>query len=998
MHVIQRTSDHAIDTPPHRARRLAVVSWACTSVVAAWQAIRFALPFAFLSLALTPLCADEIAWEAIADDAAVVVRLKDPQAAMKQWSEFAALAGGGAADEYAQALVSSLGELLSNPKLAGIERELSWWIAFYETDAASEPAVVCVIPAADRNSLQEALGKELRLMELGKYVVYSSNSAIAEKTTARLKGQGRSIKKIIDAESLALFDRGQIAVYINCPPLLRDLRAQNGKLRVNVDATPESGVDLPSQDSPSKADATWAHAGDDTQSVTLAAQISDEGVLIDCLARLRPGSRTARLLPKTAAERIPDLAALPAGQNLYVGVTGNLLNQLRSNKELWQGETEQFRNPRPELLAAQAKLDKLKLDTLIYSTNVVNFGAVVDETIVIRMNRPKSFRELQRQIVAGTNGAETASFQWGVELNVDAERYGTALADISNWRRTFRKHADANWLAKDWTTRSVYLNDRVVETAGGDREAMERVLAALDKENNRRPEKSPFQLTRSKLDAEADLILLVDAPKVCVTFVERFATALGQAIFEGITFGLVRGEMKTRGGGLLEKLDLADSYSGLSAVVQPDGIRVRAFVPLEQIQGFVRVAQAASGPVAAANDHQDDVDVDEPKDVMDEELPAAVQLDADYFEREVFGSDKPEGAARSRKLFEIILELKLSSYEWACRLKDIQKRKILLAGRGDIEHSFAQVDVHRQAFSQLAHSEPDADCWNRQVKESAAAKAIVDSDPFGERSLFQSTLKNSLSAEQFPQYEAVRVILHAGGRVKTRTCGSADLREIDLHVTRFSNAGMGLLERLTNVQVLNLESTRVTDAGLARLSGLSELEDLDLGDLQVTEACLARLQGLKKLRRLNLQGTPAGDATLLALKGLTKLRSLGLFGTLISDQGMAALHGLGDLEVLTLGATRISDAGLLHLSPQAAAHLKELDLQQTQITDSGLKIIGRLKNLELLELRSTRVTDAGLGELSNLTRLKELYLSGADVTDAAVADLQRTLPDVKIYK
>jgi hypothetical protein len=60
--------------------------------------IRFTLPIVVLLLARPPLCADEPVWEAIADDATLVVRLKAPQAAIKDCSQHAARVVDGNVD------------------------------------------------------------------------------------------------------------------------------------------------------------------------------------------------------------------------------------------------------------------------------------------------------------------------------------------------------------------------------------------------------------------------------------------------------------------------------------------------------------------------------------------------------------------------------------------------------------------------------------------------------------------------------------------------------------------------------------------------------------------------------------------------------------------------------------------------------------------------------------------------------------------------------------
>jgi hypothetical protein len=398
----------------------------------------------------------------------------------------------------------------------------------------------------------------------------------------------------------------------------------------------------------------------------------------------------------------------------------------------------------------------------------------------------------------------------------------------------------------------------------------------------------------------------------------------------------------------------------------------------------------------AVNEDADDDEPDEgrPRIRIAESRPLGV----DDFDGRVFGNGESDGAERSRKLFEIVLELKISTYDWACRLTAAQRRKLVLAGHGDIQRMFQTIDEHRRKFASLAESEPPEELHGRQWKEASSAQALLESDPFGEGSLIFKTLKNTLTAEQTPQYEAVRAIARKGGRVKMRSSAAAQLREIDLHRRKFTDSGMALVGNLQDVQILNLGSTRVTDAGLFHLRGLSDLEELDLSDTRVTDAGLIHLQNLKRLRKLNLGGTEASDATLLLLKESTNFRHVGLFGTRITDIGLEAFRDSKSLEVLDLGGTQITDLGIANLHLAEMTHLKELDLQRTRVTDIGLRSLSDLNNIEVLDLRGTQFTDAGVSHLRSLTSLKELFLQETAVTETAVADLNESLPKARIYK
>ena len=121
---------------------------------------------------------------------------------------------------------------------------------------------------------------------------------------------------------------------------------------------------------------------------------------------------------------------------------------------------------------------------------------------------------------------------------------------------------------------------------------------------------------------------------------------------------------------------------------------------------------------------------------------------------------------------------------------------------------------------------------------------------------------------------------------------------------------------------------------------------------------------IKQLTVLNLGGNRITDVS--ALAGLTQLERLDLAGNQITDVG--ALAGLTQLTVLNLSGNRITDVGAL----AGLTQLTELNLNATEITDASA--------------------------LAGLTRLTSLSLwFNPNLTEAAIDELQKALPDCKIY-
>jgi hypothetical protein len=128
------------------------------------------------------------------------------------------------------------------------------------------------------------------------------------------------------------------------------------------------------------------------------------------------------------------------------------------------------------------------------------------------------------------------------------------------------------------------------------------------------------------------------------------------------------------------------------------------------------------------------------------------------------------------------------------------------------------------------------------------------------------------------------------------------------------------------------------------------------------------------------------DQDLADLRDLPNLRHLRLQHTQITDAGVKRIGRLTHLVSLYVADTKISDAGLAELKDLQG--LKELRLSKSAITDAGLVHLHPLSSLEALNLDKSNITDAGLRHLQPLTRLEQLNLDELPITDAGLEHLK----------
>jgi len=88
--------------------------------------------------------------------------------------------------------------------------------------------------------------------------------------------------------------------------------------------------------------------------------------------------------------------------------------------------------------------------------------------------------------------------------------------------------------------------------------------------------------------------------------------------------------------------------------------------------------------------------------------------------------------------------------------------------------------------------------------------------------------------------------------------------------------------------------------------------------------------------------------------------------------------------------------GLEHL--ESLTHLEYLLLWDTHVCDKHLVHIQGLTQLRHLDLSGTKVTDAGLVHLRGPSQLEFLNLRHTQVTNAGAGELQKALPNCKIYR
>jgi hypothetical protein len=119
------------------------------------------------------------------------------------------------------------------------------------------------------------------------------------------------------------------------------------------------------------------------------------------------------------------------------------------------------------------------------------------------------------------------------------------------------------------------------------------------------------------------------------------------------------------------------------------------------------------------------------------------------------------------------------------------------------------------------------------------------------------------------------------------------------------------------------------------------------------------------LRALVVESERVTDKGLESLGQNHKLKILGLHGARITGESLTKVRKLYDLETLNLsGCLAIDDTGLAHLAGHEV--LKNLVLSGTNVTDAGVPTIATMPALKSVVLDSTRITKEGAAQLDKV--------------------------------
>lgn len=183
---------------------------------------------------------------------------------------------------------------------------------------------------------------------------------------------------------------------------------------------------------------------------------------------------------------------------------------------------------------------------------------------------------------------------------------------------------------------------------------------------------------------------------------------------------------------------------------------------------------------------------------------------------------------------------------------------------------------------------------------------------------------------------------------------------------RSDNRPCGLNDRdmdwigsIKDLQVLDLEGTQMTELAMARLHELKELQSLYVDGRIDGTTKIAAIRPGENLRALSLRKFQLTGADAACFRSLDQLTYLCLSGCMVDGTiGQELMPYLPSLEHLCFVRSTFPPSGLAAISKWTS--LRELQLSGTQVSDNDLTTLAAFESLTMVDLESTNVTQSGI--------------------------------------
>ena len=576
--------------------------------------------FAAASGALASVAKAEEPLDAFPEQAAAVARIASLDKFAGGFKEFAgnlgplgAIAGVG----FENGLNQAFQVAAENQTL---DRAAPAYVALFALENQREPAA-WLVRAADEAKLRKAVlkaGAEETLTpekrddgfekitkgdrswyfgRYGEWTLYTSNEEVV-KLLAFDRSQAKTFASLVEPRAKELLDAGDAAVFVNAAMLIEKYGGQITEARDRalrqIDSLPDEtlgggGTGGTNPQAIKKIYSNVAKLAFDTvgDARWFAGRVNftAAGVEAAALLGVKEGGDADKLLAAHPSSPLESLGLLPSGAMAYFG---HQVDQRSASQ--WSREFAQlaYGADSANTQKINAALDAMNEAGLGQKAAGISLSAAngLSITSLQQAEHPEKLNTAKGQMEQATE-AKTPFYSQSTEFRPNAETYQGRPVDLLTVNFKFNDTTDQGqqigqkmmqklFGGDSQQTRLTALEGFAVQTTGNDPKYLQKTVDGLTSGEGVLGIDDAFAKTRDHLGDDANLIVLLNAPRLVVEGaglirdIPPFNMLLAQAPFN---FGY----------------QPATSYAGLSVAAQPQALSVRLYVPVEQPKGVLSI-------------------------------------------------------------------------------------------------------------------------------------------------------------------------------------------------------------------------------------------------------------------------------------------------------------------------------------------------------------------------------------------------------------------------
>ncbi|MCA9081269.1 MAG: hypothetical protein KDA58_11970 [Planctomycetaceae bacterium] len=528
---------------------------------------------------IAPAMAQENPLEFFPETTALILRLKQPDRTLEKAAQLAEAVQPGTGAFVDQGM-NFLGDAISNAGLTGVDHTKDWYVGVVLAEAG-QPVPVFAIPATDTAALVDAVDDDMNTAIHGNWVLYT------EKPGELPAASDANITSLLGGQTAEYFQGGDVALFVNAKHLTKIYadeiegykeQANEGLDNLRFNAPPGANMEPAIQMYSLMAD-YFFRGLDDTTSLTIAMNLGKEGVQFEDYLVFEEGSAAAGFLERHPPVSLGLMEKLPRNQQAYYGFGGNLQRFMEVTLQMntaAQTDPDKRKELEGKIEEIIGQLKDVGLSEVAASLELGGKQFLGAATLMQCASDPKAvMREMQSLGALASN----QGLKQSVEIQEDAGKIGEQPFDIVTVKQEFSQEIDPTGMQQkmmeqifgaDGMRSHVMYKDNLVLTALGEQAALESLVKRSESSSG-----NGVADLRGKLPERSNAMVLIDLPITAGQFLKLVANT-GQIPIQ-------------LDASMIESLNLQQSYIGFAVATEPQAIRCRTEIPIEQIQGCVKL-------------------------------------------------------------------------------------------------------------------------------------------------------------------------------------------------------------------------------------------------------------------------------------------------------------------------------------------------------------------------------------------------------------------------